>query len=189
MAYSTQPCAVTECDNNAAIKWPVDGLLYCKTHREALRRNPDTSRLGYIPKNDQERLMAKVEKVDGHWMWTGATGGDGRYGSFYYKGKVRRSHRAAYEMFIGPIPDGLVIDHKCRVTLCCNPEHLQVVTQHENIMLGEAIQSKNAKKTHCFRGHEFNEENTYVMKNGGRSCRPCRPIARAEKLARDLRGE
>lgn len=189
MAYSTQPCAVTACDNNAAMKWPNDGRLYCKAHRESLRRNPDVSRLGYIPKNDQERLMVKIEKVNGHWMWRGATDGDGRYGSFYYKGKNRRSHRVTYEMFIGPIPDGLVIDHKCRVTLCCNPDHLQVVTQYENIMLGEAIQSKNAKKTHCKRGHEFNLVNTYIMTNGGRQCRPCVAIVRAAKRERDLRGE
>lgn len=167
-------CAVTECDRGAVCVFKDNGKKYCESHWSALQRDPDTSRLKYIPRGDKERLMVKVKKIDGHWMWNGSLDGNGKYGGFHYKGKQRRAHRVAWELFVGPIPEGMVLDHMCRVTQCVNPDHLQVVTQRENLLIGETLQAENAKKTHCIRGHEFNDINTYFTPSGGRACRPCR---------------
>jgi hypothetical protein len=86
--------------------------------------------------------------------------------------KKLRAHRAFYEHFIGPIPDGHVPDHLCRNTWCCNPNHLEPVTQRENILRGDGIASRNAAKTHCPQGHPYSTENTNGY-NGYRACRIC----------------
>jgi hypothetical protein len=79
-----------------------------------------------------------------------------------------------YERYVGPIPEGLNIDHLCRVKACCNPAHLEPVTQHENIMRSPiALAAINARKTHCKYGHEFTEANTIRTKNAKRQCREC----------------
>ena len=183
MKNSTRPCDVAACTNDALSQWRGTGRYYCRAHYEALRRNPDATRLGYIPKNDRERLMVKVRKINGHWMWIGSTDGGGRYGGFYYQGKVRRAHRVSWEMAHGPIPEGMVLDHKCRKTLCVNPDHLQVVTQRENILIGDAPTARNAAKTHCIRGHAFTAENIIFNRDGGRQCKACRELRNARRRA------
>lgn len=87
------------------------------------------------------------------------------------------AHRYAYELLVGPIPEGLHIDHLCRVRLCVNPAHLEAVTCHENNRRSTSPTAVNAKKTHCPRGHEYTEENTYFAPPDGR--RMCKPCARA----------
>lgn len=67
-----------------------------------------------------QTFWAKVEKTDTHWLWTGAHQSRG-YGSFAIAGKTYQAHRLAYETAYGPIPDGLTIDHLCRVPSCVNP--------------------------------------------------------------------
>ena len=69
------------------------------------------------------------------WLWTASTV-TGGYGRFRYLGKLMLAHRAAYEMLIGPIPAGLVIDHLCRTRRCVNPSHMEPVTQAVNISRG-----------------------------------------------------
>lgn len=87
------------------------------------------------------------------------------------------AHRWAYEHFVGPIADGLVLDHLCRNTSCVNPRHLEPVTQQENVLRGSAPAAINAAKSHCVNGHEFTAENTYLRPNGWRICRICRALA------------
>lgn len=119
-----------------------------------------------------ERFMAKVtpEPNSGCWLWVGAMYVASGYGSF----ESRRAHRWSYQTFVGPIPDGLVIDHKCRVRSCVNPDHLRVVTNAENVLAGVGVTAANAKKTHCKRGHSFSGENLYRLKNRpGRRCIIC----------------
>jgi len=107
---------------------------------------------------------------NGCWNWTGPRGGRGHYGSITLPG--RRSayaHRWAYEHYVGPIPDGLEIDHLCRNTLCVNPDHLEAVTHKVNMQ-----RTPKALKTHCDNGHRYSAENTYIKPNGCRDCRECR---------------
>jgi hypothetical protein len=97
----------------------------------------------------------------------------------------RVAHRIAYTLEHGPIPDGLTIDHLCRNRRCCNPAHLEAVTERENILRGTCPAAENARKTHCNRGHEFTPENTYDKREGQRQCKTCmRDNDRRRYLAR-----
>ncbi len=111
------------------------------------------------------------------WNWGGRKRADG-YGLFGYteghKWHRVYAHRFSYELFVGPIPAGLVIDHLCRNPSCVNPEHLEPVPHEVNIARGFSPWAVNARKTHCKRGHEFTLENTWVNTKGHRVCRTCK---------------
>lgn len=124
----------------------------------------------------------QVNEETGCWEWLGNRHPDSGYGRIWYSKHDDRSvHRVAYETARAPIPPGLVIDHLCRNRGCCNPEHLEVVTNVENVMRGESIAAQNARKTHCKRGHEFTPDNTYVGAQGQRSCRTCTRALKAQR--------
>lgn len=111
----------------------------------------------------------------GCWIWSGPTNSRG-YGRIYVDGPVA-AHRWSYEHFVGEIPDGLVLDHLCRVTLCVRPDHLEPVTQAENIRRGEwnqrAAEVRTARAT-CKNNHLWTDENTLRDAAGHRVCRECR---------------
>jgi hypothetical protein len=109
------------------------------------------------------------------WVWDKAKDRDG-YGVTQIKRKNLRVHRAAYEAIVGPVPSGLVLDHLCRNRACYNPDHLEPVTNRENLMRGDTAAAKRAAQTHCKRGHEFTSANTYTTSQGNRSCRECRKL-------------
>lgn len=90
-------------------------------------------------------------------------------------GKRKQGHTVAYIEKHGAIPEGMVLDHLCRNRACINPDHLEPVTQRENILRGEGVAAKNAQKTHCKHGHQFTKENTYLYQ-GKRLCRECRRL-------------
>lgn len=120
------------------------------------------------------RFMAKLDEGPGGcWVFTGYIKPNG-YGQFYPRKAVPTlPHRWSYEYHNGPIPEGLVIDHLCRVRACCNPEHLEAVTQRANILRGDSLIAQRAVATACIHGHPFDEVNTYVTTKGWRACREC----------------
>lgn len=107
------------------------------------------------------------------WLWQGDITSKG-YAQFRVAGKSRCAHRVAYEIFRGLIPDGLQLDHLCRVRHCVNPDHLQPVTHAENLLRGKRAQ------THCTHGHEWTKDNTRLTFTRSvftgeprRKCREC----------------
>ena len=129
------------------------------------------------------RFWAKVDKQDnGCWHWLGHLN-PGGYGMFWEVPRKHYAHRWSYEEFVGPIPEGLHIDHLCRVRHCVNPEHLEPVTCRVNLLRGETVTASHAAKTHCPRGHCYDEKNTWHHR-GERHCRACNREKQAERRAR-----
>lgn len=123
----------------------------------------------------EERFWPKVNRKDDDscWEWTGWRSRNG-YGRLRLtKHTEVAAHRFSYELLVGPIPEGLQIDHLCRNRSCVNPAHLEPVTCQENLLRGLTIAARNAAKTHCPRGHSYSGENLYRKPNGGRECRAC----------------
>ena len=123
-----------------------------------------------------ERFLAKISISDSScWNWTASKNHNG-YGQININCKMIRSHRFIFEYYYNVIINStLEIDHLCRNTSCVNPEHLEVVTNLENVQRGLTgkINHHNSKKTHCLNDHEFNKENTYISGKGSRECRVC----------------
>jgi HNH endonuclease len=120
----------------------------------------------------QAYILSRVERNDNDcWVWTGYINPKG-YGKCQIKGFGQMAHRVSYQAFVGPIPDGLTIDHLCRTRNCANPEHLEPVSQRENSMRGDTIPAHHAAKTHCKNGHPLSGENLY-RDSRQRHCRIC----------------
>lgn len=131
----------------------------------------------------EERFWANVDKSGECWLWTAATTREG-YGTIRFNGVTTCAHRIAYELLVGPIPQGLELDHLCRTPACVNPAHLEPVTHRENMLRGRGVAAAHASQTHCLRGHPFDEENTLRLQ-GKRVCRACVQIRRRNRSARD----
>lgn len=132
----------------------------------------------------RERLLgnAIINLETGCWEWTGTRNPKG-YGMLRTGGRRRQLvHRVSYEMTYGPIPEGLQIDHLCRVRNCLNPAHLEAVTNQVNTLRGETVTAANAAKTHCSQGHEFTPENTHMEAYGARRCLTCRRKRNRERM-------
>ncbi len=122
-----------------------------------------------------QRFWSKVVKTDGCWIWQGALASNG-YGRFSINNRRYPAHRLAYQDAIGPIEDGLVMDHLCRNRACVNPLHLEPVTNQENIKRGiggAMLKARNDAITECPRGHPYTPENTRRDRKGSRNCRTC----------------
>lgn len=130
----------------------------------------------------EQRVLRRIEydPNGGCWLWPGACLGSG-YGVVKVGvGQNDLTHRVMFRHFKGQIPDGLEIDHRCRVKTCCNPVHLEAVTGLVNTGRWAA------EKTHCANGHEFDEQNTHRYGPGlrYRACRACGRARRQKRLAR-----
>lgn len=129
------------------------------------------------------RFWAKVDFTGPCWVWTGYTNADG-YGKLCRGTTTYAAHRVAYFGMVGEIPNGLELDHLCRNRACVNPDHLEPVTHHVNVMRGSGLAAKHARRTSCSEGHELTPENTYIPPRGdGRYCRTCRADRRHHKTA------
>jgi hypothetical protein len=155
---------------------------------------------GWAPGRPLEPAVRFWAKVDKHgpvpaarpdlgacWLWTASQNGLG-YGQFRETDRMVRPHRWVYAATFGPIPAGLDIDHLCRVRHCVNPAHLEAVTERENVLRGGMPNAGLSKRTHCGRGHAFDEANTYYRPDGGRRCRKCLAI-QVRRSARRYRAE
>lgn len=125
------------------------------------------------------KLLSKViidESTGDCWNWNSVNLES--YGQIYINGRANGVHRLSWELFNGPLKEGLVIDHKCRNRRCINPDHLRLVTQGINATENNnSAAALNKAKTHCHRGHEFNSANTYSYVNHSgtlaRMCKEC----------------
>lgn len=119
----------------------------------------------------EERLSRYTVDENGCWRWSGAIKENG-YGCLSLDGRVRYTHRLAYELWVGPVPDGMQLDHLCRNRACMNPAHLEPVTPSVNVRRGESPGAKALRRTHCVQGHAYAEHG--VIRMGRRVCRTCR---------------
>jgi hypothetical protein len=120
-----------------------------------------------------ELLDNRINKTESCWLWTGSLFKQG-YARLYFKGKRLKGHRVSYELYKGPIPNGLYICHKCNVKHCVNPQHLYAGTQANNMQ--DVLKAGNhgmKNRTHCPKGHEYNNINCRINKDGSRVCRVC----------------
>lgn len=123
----------------------------------------------------EERFWAKVNKTEDCWLWTGGLDKKG-YANLNVEGRSTKAHRWSWEQVNGPIPDGLHIDHLCRVRHCVRPDHLEPVTLAENNR-----RQADALYPTCKRGHPWTPENTGTVTRGGwKTCRKCN----AERMQR-----
>lgn len=137
------------------------------------------------------RFWARVVRGDACWHWTGGKTGKG-YGAFHVGGRTLGAHRVAYEALVGPVPDGLVLDHVrargCTSRACVNPAHLEPVTDGTNVLRGDSVSAVNARKEECRLGHPLAGDNLYVKPNGRRVCKACRRAQQAPWVRAKRRG-
>ncbi len=132
------------------------------------------------------RLLRRVhiDQVTGCWNCTLATNGHGYCAIWTCEKQIKvAAHRVSYEFFVGPIPDGMQLDHLCRNRICVNPDHLEPVTNYENNRRGQG----NMAKTHCPRGHAY--DYIWISPDGrrGRKCRACDALShRNQRLIKKM---
>lgn len=131
---------------------------------------------GVYPRpSELDRVLERIDRdgLLGCWLWTGSKSTHG-YGLFRRGEQTIQAHRAVYELLVGPIPDGLDLDHLCRVRLCVNPAHLEPVTRQENVLRSLPFR-RDTRTAFCAAGHPRTPENVYLRRDrpSGRNCRPC----------------
>jgi hypothetical protein len=167
-------CSVSDCDSIATRRG------WCQKHYKRWKTHGDPEiefKRAYPRIPAPERFWAKVDKSDGCWIWRGGANGEG-YGLFSGgPGPDRKTviaHRYAWTLLKGEIPDGLHLDHLCRVRRCVRPEHLEPVTPSENLRRAWANPNHGSRRarSHCPNGHPYEAGNVYISR-GARICKTC----------------
>jgi HNH endonuclease len=133
----------------------------------------------YVTTAQRERLFSRlVIDSSGCLLWTGNLDKYG-YGRIQVGSRINGTNRmltayqVMYALFVGPVPDGLELDHLCRVRRCAAPDHLEPVTHRANLLRGNTLNARHSAATHCPQNHEYDLLNTYFTAEGWRSCRAC----------------
>jgi hypothetical protein len=172
---ATQICTVDGCERAGQMRRGM-----CEIHYRRL------SRQGGIDSRPSpaERLAAGLVRMpNGCLEWTGHKVPKG-YGQIGYDSKVVSTHRLAWELVNGPIPDGLNVLHHCDNPPCCETQptegypdgHLFLGTKADNnadMRAKGRARGNTTRKTHCPANHHYDEANTYIDKNGYQHCRTC----------------
>ena len=157
-------------------------MIYCRNYRSIFPLTP----------TEIAKLVARIEEGDSPddcWLWTGARGVGG-YGQTFIRGATWQVHRMVYELLVGPVPVGCVLHHRCDNKHCCNPAHLEPVTQEENMAHGRVKRDPNQPrrlKACCKRGHKFTPENTGWQTVRGKRMRLCLTCEAAAKARHNER--
>lgn len=160
-------CSIPDCDKPASCRG------WCRVHYARWQRHGDPNQVTLIYGDDLARFWSKVDKRGPNecWPWLAHVDQDG-YGRWRTKTSHEPAARTSYRLLVGPIPDGLQIDHVykrgCRRRDCVNPSHLEPVTAGENVRRAEP-----SRRTHCPQGHEYTVENTSLSSGTGRTCVEC----------------
>lgn len=149
--------------------------IHAKTAKT--KRWPPMSDAQYI---ERYKSRCQVDQ-NGCWLFHGFIHPTG-YALTSYRGKQTRAHRAMYMAAKGPIPDGMHVCHTCDVRHCINPDHLWIGTRSDNMRdMHAKYRGPQQTKTHCPRGHPYDEENTYLTPEGFRNCKMCSRIRQRMK--------
>lgn len=189
-------CSVESCDVSAKCRG-MCGKHYTRWFRH---QDPTFTHNG-MDLTFEERFWSKVTKngpIPDHaphlgpcWIWTKALDRKGYGVATIIPTEERTSrtigaHRMSYILTYGFAPEGMDLDHLCRVHACVRPSHLEPVTHRENVLRGESIMADQVKRTHCPKGHHY-EGNNLIIDNGGRKCRTC--VQERDRLRRPRRTE
>lgn len=174
--YAGQQCSVPDCESKAR------SLGMCTAHYKRYKRwgNPQIRRPVTDPAT---RFWSKVDKagpipstrpgLGACWVWVAGRANTG-YGVFHpARGVNVLAHRWVYEQAVGALDPLMVVDHLCRNRACVNPDHLEQVTNEENLRRGAGYALRNGMRNECIHGHKYTPENTYICPKGGIRCRAC----------------
>lgn len=130
---------------------------------------------------DPAKFWERVIPSEGCWLWSGVVNPTTGYSQFSVRtdtGVITiYAHRWAYELLVGPVPDGLELDHLCRNRECVRPDHLEPVLPAVNVRRGvgpERTRLRYAAQTHCRNGHPLAGDNLRLSRRGAYTARVCR---------------
>ena len=151
----------------AGCSFPNLAKGYCSGHYQRVKNGQplDKPMRGRLTDEEFFNYKCPIRQPGECWLWTSPVDPKG-YGR--WRRGSKGAHRASYTMFVGPIPDGMTVDHTCFNPTCVNPEHLRLLTHSQN-----SANSRRALSETCGQGHPFSGANLYRYKDGRRGCRTC----------------